>query len=229
MSRLARKIGALVNRDLHLRGLAKYQVRRAELNWPEHQAKLEKVARAFAEMHPEGKFYVRCGGPVHKPGDGSINIGESWISLQSPTRVTGRRYFDTSGTVDRQTESGVQLAFHFNHFSGLFQVYIHPPVLSDSKKKQAECLIWYAHNLDRVDEKFALRMIRNMLAFQRVESAFQLSYGYEKLLVRYWRFVDARNRRKLLPEQHFLLTGWEITVIAGFIAAAGFLVSLIKP
>ena len=229
MSRFTRKLEKLADRDASLRELVSYRILRANLNWPDHQQVLLDAVSTFSAIHPHHQFYVTHGGPEVRPGDGSENIGESWVILNCMSYLTGKVHRSVTGKVDRQIESGAQLVFHFTHSTGLFQVYLHPPILSDSRKKHhIECLIWYSTSLDRVDSRFAYRMIKRMLAFQRVESSFQLSYGYEKLMVRYWRFIDARNRRKLLPEQHLLLTGWELAVIAGVIAAGGFLVSLLS-
>lgn len=228
MSCMEKDLDRLISKDSFRRARASYRILRANLNWQIHRDVALSVLRQFSDKHPSTGWFVDKGGPSFTAPSGSSSVGESWVGLRMDRRFTGKKHCSAEGVLEKQEEIGVSLVFHFTHTTGLLHVFVQPPSLSDSKTKPSECLLYYSHRLDAVDKKFCLKMIKRMLVLNRVKSAFQISNWIENSLVRYWLFMDARNRRRLLPETNLLFNAWELAILTGGLALGAFIVSLIK-
>lgn len=219
--------------ELKKREVHEESCERCDRNWPIHKAiGLEQFSQ-FSELTRQDGFRFQIVDYVEaqrNAEEGPWTVGQDSIVLGAPYRFIGQEtYFkDSSQREDSLViEHGGNLVVHYTEKQGLVQVFLEPPWLSGSEKKSQGILLWWGRNTDELTAEFYAGLIRKLLMFCRVESVMESSSFFERMTVRFWRYMDIRNRKNLLDSTHHFLNLWEISFVTAVLAIAGLVISLI--
>ena len=198
-------------------------------NWPIHKMRALAVFECFAHAAREHGQFFGVIDQIRKPEApdevGIFHYGQDHVSLIFPSRPTGELTVTQSwgGGVysKREREAGASLAIHFSEHNGVFQTFLFPPKYSALVKEKRGVLIDFSFNMDNLTPDYSAKMIRKLLIFNRVESILESSTLLERWRVRWWRFIDVRNRKGIGEKAEHLLTPWEMIVLAALLAIFG--------
>lgn len=227
------KLEAIWKSELLKRERHEESCKRCDRNWPIHKAiGLEQFSQ-FSELSNRDGFRFQIVDYIeaqHKTKTGPWTVGQDSIVLAAPFRFIGQETYFKDSSEGEDTlvmEYGGNLIVHYTEKQGLVQVFLEPPRLSGSENKGQGILLWWGRNTDDLTAKFYKSLIRKLLMFCRVESVMESSSSFERLTVRFWRYMDIRNRKNLLDSTHRFLSLWEISLATAGLAIAGLVISLI--
>ncbi len=98
--------------------------------------------------------------------------------------------------------------YHSSH-NGYVQIFFAPSKIEERKQSARELLMSYHSDMDELTPRLVVALIRKFLIFARVDSSLESASWQEQLRVRWWRFVDVRNRKSMKGDIDVLLTPWE--------------------
>ncbi len=205
---------------------------RCDRNWLTHKAIGLAQFHDFASIAMEDWVFfhvVDFCESQNENENGPWTTGDDNIVLSGSHRFTGKEthYESLSGHYrDVSAETGGSLVVHYTYRQGLVQVFLVPPRTDSTNIKKAEILLWSSYNTDNLTSDFYRSLIAKFLVFCRVESSLDSSSIVDRCRVRWWKYMDIRNRRNLFPETHKYLNGWEISAAAALIAIASLVVSI---
>ncbi|MDP2245682.1 hypothetical protein [Pseudomonas sp.] len=208
---------------------------RVNRNWPLHA---QRVVDVFREIQAEGDkhgvvMFVQEPEWFQPTYDGlgrrygKYPLGETSVILCFMRQRTGTGVFERTEEGDTHTfdyEEGAQLVVHHSPDQGVVQVFFSPPRLSKDNKEEA-LLYTHTFNSDDLTRDWVMRLVPCFFTFNRVESLLERPSVIDRLRVRWWRFIDIRNRRGYLEKLQHVLTPWELILIAGTTAPLLWLLS----
>ncbi|MGC1329096.1 hypothetical protein [Pseudomonas sp.] len=204
---------------------------RCDRNWPYHR---ERVKAAFLELSSiDSRFSAHDRDEMTKlRADGDpIYHGYDYVILSEDDRVTPRRTIYSNGKsfhIDHEREEGGSITVHYTYGQALIQVFLKPPKSNKSIIEKTDILVWVGRNTDALTTAFCERLIGKYLILARAESNFETSTILERFRIRWWRFMDMRNRLQIYDTHINLLNRWELPVAAAILALASFAISLLK-
>lgn len=203
--------------------------KRCDRNWLTHKQRVQQVFDEFLTLAP--RFMVMDTVTARRATEESSprRYGEDSVVLSEMSFFTRRKTEYKNGVsveIVREKEVGGSLTVHYTEGEAVIQVFFTPPISDQSTIEKMDVLFWYGRNTDDLTISFAEGLISKFLIFCRVESNFQRSSIFERARVRWWRFMDVRNRWQLYGTHIGLLNLWEVTVVTGLIAVAGLLVAV---
>lgn len=198
---------------------------RCDRNWLIHKARLLKVFHEFALLTRPGTFWhvVDSTDRQERTPDEPLFLGEDSVVLTEMDRLTPRASIYSNGKskhVIRAKEAGGSLVVHYRYSQALIQVFFTPPRMDGALRVRPDILFCTSRNTDDLTEDFAAGLIAKFLVFCRVESSFQKASFWEKARVRWWKYMDIRNREQVYGEYFSLFNTWEAKIIASAIALA---------
>lgn len=209
--------------------------KRVNLNWPIHA---QRVVDVFREIQAEGDKHgvalfvtePEWFNPAYDDfglRKGEFPLGETAVILSFMTRRTGtgvlvRTEEGTQTTFD--SEKGAELVVHHSPSQGVVQVFFAPPKIEKSIESDA-ILYTHTYNTDDVTRDWVMDLVPSFFTFNRVESLLERPSLLDRLRVRWWRFIDIRNRHGYLEKLQHVLTPWELLLIAGTAAPLIWLVN----
>ncbi|WP_236167023.1 hypothetical protein [Pseudomonas fulva] len=214
----------------------KKQSRRSERNdrnWPIHKAIGLKEFECFAKIARSDAVYFHVVDYCHSQAsneNGPWYEGQDSIVLSRMDRFTGRQthYESLSGShCSSVFETGGSLVVHYTERQGLIQVFLTPPLTDGSIASKKEVLLWAGYNTDHLTRVFFRVLIEKYLIFCRVESSFDGSNFLERAAVRWWKYMDIRNRRNLFGAPDKFLNPWELSAAAAVFAVVGLIISIV--
>lgn len=211
----------------------KQRTMRCDRNWPLHKAAGLAVFKAFADIAKSDGviFHVVDYRESQRDNEyGPWTVGEDSIVLGALGRPTGKQthYESLYGShSDYDYEKGGSLVVHYTERQAAIHVFLSPPKPEGSLIEKKEVLLWAGYNTDRLTPDFYRSLIRKFLVFCRVESSLDNSTFIERCRVRWWKYMDVRNRRNLFGTPHNLLNAWELSAVAALFATVSLLVSII--
>ena len=206
-------------------------IARCDRNWVFHKERAIAVFQELADI--AGQFSVWDRNEVVKEyGDGQPkHFGYDGVTLTECDRFTRRRTVYNNGTsshVDHEKVTGGSLTVHYTYGQGLIQIFLTPPISNQSIVKKEDILLWAGRNTDALTTAFFERLVSKFLVLGRVESSFEKSSVLERFRVRWWRFMDVRNRWQIYDTHVNLLNRWEVPIAAAILALAGLIISVAK-
>lgn len=206
---------------------------RIDRNWPLHKAAGFAEFKAFAELAKADGFFFHVVDYAESQKEnehGPWTVGQDSIVLTGLGRFTGKQihYQSHYGShCNSVFERGGSLVVHYTERQGTIQVFLSPPVTEGSLVEKKEVLLWAGYNSDSLTPSFFRSLIRKYLIFCRVESSLDASTLIERCMVRWWKFMDIRNRRNLFGTPNSFLNAWELSAAAALFAIASLMVSII--
>lgn len=146
---------------------------------------------------------------------GTFIIGEDSISLSETLTRTRQGTFYKNGASQYQTwilRHGGTLSLHYAYGKGLISAFITPPHTDATSEAKEPILIWFGRNADSLTPRLAETLIRKFLTVCRVEGNYE-GTRIERLKVRWWRFMDCRNREQTYNEYVPFFNNWEVPII----------------
>ena len=234
-------LGELMNRlnkiwksEFRKRMLHAEHCERCDRNWLIHKSiGLEQFAK-FAEVAINDGVYfqvVDFADNQRLAEEGPWYEGEDSIVLSSAPRFTGKEthYESLAGShKDFFMEESGSLVVHYTYRQGLIQVFLSPPRAQEAYVKKPDVLIWSSYNTDCLTRDYYDSLIAKFLVFGRVESSLEASTVIDRWRVRWWKYMDIRNRRNLLNTSNKFLNGWELSTAAAFIAVFSLIVAILS-
>jgi len=224
-----------IQRELSKRLTARLQRQRSDRNWPIHKAMIARELDDFNEaVKPELRYLIAdslISEKARKRSGQSYWVGNDSLTMRQSDRLTARADFDfTEGGVTQRKyfELGASITIHYTFVEGLIQVFFGPPCHEENKLARMDVLIWVGRNTDDLTPRFIRKLLKKFLVFSRVESPFEVSSLYERSAVRWWRFLDVRNRRQILEKTNTLLNPWGIVVWGAALAVLNLIIGLIQ-
>lgn len=197
---------------------------RVNRNWPLHA---QRVVDVFREVQDKGRkhgvalfvsepelFHHANGGLGLRIGE--IPLGVSTVILSFVIQLTGTGVLTRTTEGEREEwdhETGAQLVVHHSFAEGLVQVFFVPPQLDKTTESESSVLFTHTYNTDDVTREWVANLVSSFFVFNRVESVLELPSLLDRLRVRWWRFMDIRNRRGYLDKLQHVLTPWELMLI----------------
>ena len=157
--------------------------------------------------------------------------GEDSIVLSSLARFTGKEthYESLAGSYSYVVmEESASLVVHYTYGQASIQVFLSPPRVQGAYVKKTDVLIWSSYNTDYLTRNYYNSLIAKFLVFCRVESSLEASSVIDRWRVRWWKYMDLRNRRNLLTSNNMFLNGWELSTAAACIAVFGLVVAILS-
>jgi len=226
-------------RDKHKRIANCKRNARNTLNWPFHK---QVALTVFDELNRHARLdndflhIMRQAGKPAFSGDwGSFYYGEDNICLSFKDRYTGRRAElvtrEGSKEQSNEREHGASLVIYYSEHSGYFQVFFAPPYFENyahgdeatATQIRKEILVTYRTNMDDLTRAFVKRMVRRFFIYARVESSLETNSWFEAMRVRWWRFMDVRNRQAMKGEIDGVFSLWEKLGGSALIALVSFI------
>ncbi|WP_285435585.1 hypothetical protein [Pseudomonas sp. fls2-241-R2A-110] len=204
---------------------------RCDRNWVFHKERAVAVFQGFSEIADRFSVLDKESGAKLCDKDAPIYRGYDYVVLSEDDRLTDRRTIFNNGTsihIEHGREAGGVLTVHYTFGQALIQVFLRPPISNQSIIEKADILLWVGRNTDALTSEFYEQLITKYLIFCRVESNYESSTFVERFRVRWWRFMDVRNRWQLFDTHVNLLNRWEVPVAAAIMALAGFILALAK-
>lgn len=238
---MRKKLLRMALQDLEKRSKNLRRKQRNTRNWPLHREKVAEVFRRFeAESRAlEGIRYwvtVSAGHPLYAGEPGVFLYGEDTVGLAVMDLFTARERRtvseDHSQSFYRERERGAQLVVYYGEHNGYVQVLFAPPTLLDGETDESksatsrEILADYLFNMDDLTPDYAVKQLAKFLVYARVESALDRASWLDKMWVRWWRFIDVRNRQRVGAPVHELVTPWEKLVLTSLFGVAAYLVGV---
>ena len=202
---------------------------RCDRNWIFHKERSLAVFQQLSDVAEQFSVFDKANST--KDADGPIYHGYDYVGISEDDRLTRRRTVFNNGTsvhIEHEWEDGGVLTVHYTYGQALIQVFMKPPKSTRSIVEKNDVLLWFGRNTDVLTSEFYERLVAKFLIFCRVESNFERSSFVERFRVRWWRFMDVRNRRQLYDTHVNLLNRWEIPVATAILAIAGLIISLLK-
>lgn len=200
----------------------------SNLEWPTKLALIHRSLDEFRDV-AGSLFKIADSSTVTLDDTDKIYKGQSSIVLSIPERYTRKAVVtktEEGVLLDRIFESGACIVFHYTHGSALFQVLVETPKDSDSNRPRETLLTYATHDLSEVDEKLVFRHVAKFLTTYRVYSSLEDSSWADRMKVRYWMFMDRRNREQVTSGSKYFFTAWEIAVFAAAFAVANSIFAL---
>ncbi|MDO9625148.1 MAG: hypothetical protein Q7J46_14290 [Pseudomonas sp.] len=222
-------------RDKHTRDANKLRKKRNICNWPIHRDKALEVFRAFAQVTSEANYsqfeIVESGSRPEFSGDwGIFHYGEDNICLNFKDRPTGHwtERVQQSGKKEivKEIESGAGLVIYHSSHNGYVQIFFAASEIEERKRSARELLMSYHSDMDELTPHLVMTLIRKFLIFARVDSSLENASWLEQLRVRWWRFVDARNRKSIKGDIDVLLTPWEKLILVALASFVTFIIGV---
>ena len=234
-------LGELMNRlnkiwksEFRKRMLHAEHCERCDRNWLIHKSiGLEQFTK-FAEIAiSDGVYFqvVDFADNQRLTEEGPWYEGEDSIVLSSAPRFTGKEthYESLAGShKDIFMEESGSLVVHYIYRQGSIQVFLSPPRAQGAYVKKPDVLIWSSYNTDCLTRDYYDSLIAKFLVFCRVESSLEASTVIDRWRVRWWKYMDIRNRRNLLNTSNKFLNGWELSTAAAFIAVFSLIVAILS-
>ncbi|MDT4829070.1 hypothetical protein FQZ97_624800 [compost metagenome] len=196
---------------------------RTNRNWPLHRDTALRIFGEFKQLaRKDGVHFEVDGGVPVIPGTDRL-LGESNIVLSVPAIATGIgriSYANGGESITREIEKGCRLTIHHSEPEGLIEAFLSMP-RRDPPLPNSEILIFHTYNSDELTADRVKSLIRQFLVFHRVTSRLQRGGLAERYKVRWWRFIDVRNRRGIGQREHHFLTKWELIVLGALAAIVG--------
>lgn len=236
------KLLRMAQRDLNKRSENLQRKLRNTRNWPQHRDKVAEVFRRFDAQSrtidwPRYYVSVSAGRPTRAGELGVFHDGEDSTTLAVLDQLTPRSRLtvseDGTRTLFRERERGAQLVVYYGEHNGFVQVFFAPPTLweegqpESSSAPHREILVDYLDNMDDLTPDYVLKQLAKFLVFSRVESALDRASWLDRMRVRWWRFVDVRNRQRVGGPVHELLTPWEKLVLAALFGVAVYVAGVV--
>lgn len=118
------------------------------------------------------------------------------------------------------------MVIYYSCHNGFVQIFFAPPRLNTSTSAGKEILMSYFLNMDQLTPEYVVKLIKQFLVFARVESSLERKYWHERFRVRWWRFVDARNRQAMKGEIDTMWTPWEKLVVVSIFGAVTYILGV---
>lgn len=204
---------------------------RVNLNWPIHAQQAVDVFRAFATEAKKDNvrlIVIEPRGDIDSLGCkrmGKFAVGASSVHLRFAPTFTGEGMMTRTADAEDATfdfERGAELTIYHSPSNGLVQVFFEFPASSLEGKKSEPLLYDYTYNTDRLTNAWLTSLLPPFLSFNRVESRLEHPSRLDIWRMRWYRFMDVRNRRGYLDKFHHILTPWELLWLGVIIALPGF-------
>lgn len=202
------------------------QRRRMRLNWPLQASIIYSEFERFAELAKCGSITVTVSAYPHRlqPADeydyvdqlGEFPLGTSEIVMRFGMEPTGEGYLRSTKECRQEGidyENGAILTVHFSTADAVVQVFFQPPHMLGNNDWE-RILFTHAYDPDKLTQRWAQQVIEAFLVFNRAESRLRIPSIVDAWRLRWWRFLDVRNRRGYLENFRHLLTPWELLIIA---------------
>lgn len=193
---------------------------RCNRNWPLHA---QRVVDAFREIQAEGDKHGVAMFVTEPKWDydfshrnSKLSLGETAVILRFSIQFAGTGVLertDNGVTEKMDYEKGAQLVVHHSSGQGLVQVFFAPPTVEGRTKEEDALLFTHTYDTDDVTRDWVMGLISSFFTFNRVESMLELPSMFDRLRVRWWRFMDIRNRRGYLDKLQHVLTPWELILV----------------
>lgn len=205
---------------------------RVNRNWPIHAQQVVDVFRAFAlEAKADGVHlfvnepeWIEWSSLERSNRIGEFVLGATTVSLRFASEHTGEGMLTRTTETEKtrlDLEHGAELIIHHTPSDGLVQVFFGYPSSSVDGKAKEPLLFKHTYNTDLITNDWVANLAPPFLTFNRFFSRLEHPSYTDSWRVRWWRFVDVRNRRGHLDSfQHFLTT-WELVLLAGILAIPG--------
>ena len=207
---------------------------RCDRNWLIHKSIGLAQFAAFAEVAIRDGVYFQVidfADNQRLAEEGPWFEGEDSIVLSSAARFTGKEtHYESLAGFHKNVvmeESG-SLIVHYTYRQGSIQVFLSPPRTQGAYVKKPDVLIWSSYNTDNLTRDYYNSLIAKFLVFCRVESSLEASTVIDRCRVRWWKYMDIRNRRNLLNTNNKFLNGWELSTAAAFVAVLGLIVAILS-
>ncbi|CAI8978914.1 DUF4178 domain-containing protein [Pseudomonas sp. IT-P100] len=208
---------------------------RVNRNWPIHAQRAVDVFRAFAVEAKKDNVHLIVSEPewLEKNNDsplgrriGEFVIGASSVNLRFAANYTGEGML--TRTPDGEStkldlERGAELIIHHSPSDGSIQVFFEYPASTLEEEERTEPLLYaFTYNTDSLTTAWLTSLLPPFLSFNRVGSSLEHPSYLDTWRMRWWRFMDIRNRRGYLDKFHHILTPWELLLLGVIIAFPGF-------
>lgn len=205
-------------REKHRQDSCDWVRRRCDINWPIHREIIFDCFRQFTVEAGRNKYRADNSSGHRRDGsnlDFPVVIGEETISLSELDSRTRQATFYHNGHSEHRSwvlRHGGMLSVHYAYGKGLISAFITPPYSDSTISKREPILIWLGRDTDMLTTELAEKLIRKMLIICRAEGNYEGS-RLERIKVRWWRFMDRRNREQTYNEYVPLFNSWEVPII----------------
>ncbi|MEF9672522.1 hypothetical protein QNM99_10260 [Pseudomonas sp. PCH446] len=203
-------LSSMWKREKLKRDSFKAERQRCDRNWIFHKDRVVSVFEKFTNIDERFTFY-----PNETERNASWSSAQLFLSdfvvlseFSRGSRCWAIHNNGTSKYREDERESGGSLTIHYTYDQALIQVFLKPPQSNKSFIEKADVLLWVGRNTDCLTVEFCERLIAKYLLFCRVESNYEKSSFWERRRVRWWRFMDARNRMQVLDTHVNFFTPW---------------------
>lgn len=208
------------NKEKQKRDSFKAERQRCDRNWALHKERLASVFEKFSNMDNRFIFHSQK----------TDIVSRDLVALSEFSRGIRCWAVHNNGSsqyLEYERESAGTLTVHYTYGQALIQVFLTPPQSNKSIIAKTDLLLWVGRNTDSLTVEFCESLISKYLLFCRVESSFERSSFLERRRVRWWRFMDARNRKQMLDTHVNFFTTWEIATLLAITTALGLIASLL--
>lgn len=229
-----KKLVSIWKLELRKRIRHRERCERCDRNWLIHKSIGLSQFQAFADVALEdGVFFhvVDYCSNQSQSENGPWTEGQDSIVLGTLARLTGKEthYESLAGSHKEVVmEEGGSLVVHYTYAYGLVQVFMAPPRTQGAVIDKPEVMIFAGYDTDSLTSDFYSKQISRFLVFCRVESSLETSSIIDRSRVRWWKYMDIRNRRSLLGTSNRFLNHWELSAAAALVTVIGLLAAILS-
>lgn len=210
-------------REKRRRDAEQWRKDRMRRNWPIHKQIAVRVLNQFKDAaRRDGVRYVVDGGQ-HQQNMKRLREfpGQEEIKLMIPSFAYRKEINRSQGaeSVRWDLERGGGLIIQYLEWRGIVQAWCILPWIgkADARHSQdKDILLFHTYNPDDITEKRVAKMIQQTLMINRVASGLSCASWWEVQQVRYWKYMDDRNRKGIGGREFKFIGNWLITVVGAF-------------